>query len=238
MISKETIQLVRDRTDIVAVVSERVPSLKRHGRRFTGLCPFHKEKTPSFSVNQDSGLYHCFGCKEGGDAFKFLERADGMTFVEALRYLAERAGIPIEEEQGPDKQEADRHRREREEQYSTMQVAAGWFEKQLREHPHRKYALDEMAKRGLDPANEAAQAFRLGYAPAGWDELAGFLKKQGVSPAVGEAVGLLVPRSSGSGFYDRFRHRLMFAVMDAQGRVVAFSGRALRELLESPPTTE
>jgi DNA primase len=227
MISKETIELVRDRTDLVAVVSERVPSLKRHGRRFTGLCPFHKEKTPSFSVNQESGVYHCFGCKESGDAFKFLERIDGFTFVESVRYLAERAGIPIEEEQGPSKQEADRHKREREEQYSAMQIAAGWFEKQLREHPLRKYATDEMERRALDPGSDAAQAFRLGYAPSGWDELAGFLKKQGVSPALGETVGLLVPRSSGSGYYDRFRHRLMFAVMDVQGRVVAFSGRAL-----------
>ena len=238
MIAKETIQLVRDRTDIVAVVSERVPSLKRHGRRFTGLCPFHKEKTPSFSVNQESGLYYCFGCKESGDAFKFLERIDGMTFVEAVRWLADRAGVPIEEEQGPNKQEADRHKREREEQYSAMQIAAGWFERQLREHAHRQYALDEMAKRGLDPASEAAQAFRLGYAPAAWDELAGFLKKQGVSPAVGETVGLLVPRSSGSGYYDRFRHRLMFAVMDVQGRVVAFSGRALAPLPGEEPTPD
>jgi DNA primase len=238
MISKETIELVRDRTDIVAVVSERVPSLKRHGRRFTGLCPFHKEKTPSFSVNQESGVYHCFGCKESGDAFKFLELIDGFTFVESVRYLAERAGIPIEEEQGPNKQEADRHKREREEQYSAMQTAASWFERQLREHPHRKYAIDEMERRALDPASEAAQAFRLGYAPSAWDELAGFLKKQGVSPALGETVGLLVPRSSGTGYYDRFRHRLMFAVMDVQGRVVAFSGRALAPLPGDEPLAD
>ena len=100
MISKDTIALVRDRTDIVAVVSESVPSLKKRGRRFQGLCPFHKEKTPSFHVNPDAGVYHCFGCKESGDVFTFLMRADGYTFHEAVRALAERAGIPIEEERG------------------------------------------------------------------------------------------------------------------------------------------
>jgi DNA primase len=227
MISKDTISLVRDRTDIVAVVSESVPSLKKRGRRFTGLCPFHKEKTPSFNVNPDSGLYHCFGCKESGDAFTFLERVEGYTFGEALRALAERAGIPIEEDRSAAPSEADRHRKERDALYSVMHMAATWYEQQLREHPERSHATDELARRGLQADTEAVQAFRLGYAPQAWDGLASFLKKQGVSPAVADAVGLIVPRSGGSGYYDRFRHRLMFAVADAQGRVVAFSGRAL-----------
>lgn len=100
MISKDTIALVRDRTDVVAVVTESVPSLKRRGRRWLGLCPFHKEKTPSFHVNPDTGVYHCFGCKESGDVFKFLERVEGYTFVEAVRALAERAGVAIVEESG------------------------------------------------------------------------------------------------------------------------------------------
>src|ERR1700734_3549512 len=111
MISKDTIALVRDRTDIVAVVSDSVPSLKRRGRRFLGLCPFHKEKTPSFNVNQDTGVYHCFGCKESGDVFTFLQKADGYTFHEAVRALAERAGIVIEEERGVLPSEADRHKK-------------------------------------------------------------------------------------------------------------------------------
>lgn len=230
MISKDTISLVRDRTDIVAVVTESVPSLKKRGRRFVGLCPFHKEKTPSFHVNPDLGLYHCFGCKESGDAFRFLERAEGYTFTEAVRALAERAGIAIEEDRDSSPTDAQRHKKERDALYGAVQVAATWFELQLREHPHRSYAMSELARRGLDPSSEIAKAFRLGYAPSGWDGLVLFLKKQGISPAVAEAVGLIVPRSSGSGYYDRFRHRLMFAVQDAQGRVVAFSGRAL------PPT--
>jgi DNA primase len=231
MISKETISLVRDRTDLVAVISESVPSLKKRGRRFIGLCPFHKEKTPSFNVNPDTGLYHCFGCKESGDAFSFLEKIEGYAFAEAVRALAERAGIPIEEERSATPSEADRHKKERAALYGAMQMAATWYEQQMVEHPRASFALEELAGRGLQAGDEVLRAFRVGYAPDGWEGLASFFKKQGVSPAVGESVGLLVPRSSGSGYYDRFRHRLMFAVLDAQGRVVAFSGRALR----SPP---
>ncbi len=230
MISKDTIGLVRDRTDIVAVVSESVPSLKKRGRRFIGLCPFHKEKTPSFNVNPDSGLYHCFGCKESGDVFTFLERVEGYSFGEAIRVLAERAGIPVEVDETARvaQSDADRHKREREALYSVMQMAAVWYEAQLRDHPERSYALEELARRSLAPDNDAVQAFRIGYAPPGWDGLGIFLKQQGCSPATAELVGLSVPRASGSGYYDRFRHRLMFAVIDAHGRVVAFSGRALR----------
>jgi len=227
MISKDTIALVRDRTDIVAVVSESVPSLKKRGRRHLGLCPFHKEKTPSFNVNQDTGVFHCFGCKEGGDVFAFVMKVDGYTFMEAVRMLAERAGIPIEEERGAVPTEADRHKRNREELYSAMAVAAEFYEEQLRVHPQRQYAVDELARRGLAPDAPAVQAFRVGYAPPGWEGLAAHLKRKGISPQQGEDVGLLVPRSSGSSHYDRFRHRLMFAVIDTQGRVVAFSGRAL-----------
>lgn len=227
MISKDTITLVRDRTDIVAVITESVPSLKKRGRRHVGLCPFHKEKTPSFHVNPDMGLYHCFGCKESGDVFRFLERVEGYTFTEAVRTLAERAGIPIEEERNASPTDAQRHKKERDALYAAMQIAATWYESQLCEHPQRSSAMGELARRGVDPSSEVAKSFRLGYAPSSWDGLFGFLKKQGVSPAVAELVGLVVPRTSGSGYYDRFRHRLMFAVHDAQGRVVAFSGRAL-----------
>ena len=241
MISKDTIALIRERSDIIAVIGESVPTLKKRGRKFLGLCPFHKEKTPSFNVNADSGVYHCFGCKESGDVISFLERSEGYSFSEAVRFLAERAGIAIEEERGPAPAEAERRRKDRDALYGVMQMAATWYERQLAEHPQRTFAIDELARRALGPTDAAVQAFRVGYAPAAWDELATFLKKQGVSPATAESVGLLVPRSSGSGYYDRFRHRLMFAVADAQGRVVAFSGRALApipgedEAREPPP---
>lgn len=236
MISPETIALVRERTDILAIISEAVPSLKRHGRSWSGLCPFHKEKTPSFHVNPDRGFFHCFGCKESGSAIDFLIRHDGYTFPEAVRALAERAGITVEETKGSSAfGEVDRQKKAREDLYAVNQLAATFFEEQLRTHEHRGYAIEELTRRALTPGtnpriDQVLQAFRIGYAPSGWDGLATFLRAQGVSPVAAETVGLLVPRSSGSGYYDRFRHRLMFAVVDAQGRVVAFSGRVLRDL--------
>ena len=236
MISPETIALVRDRTDILAVISESVPSLKRRGRSWVGLCPFHKEKTPSFHVNPDRGFFHCFGCKESGSAIDFLIKNEGYTFPEAVRALAERAGIQVEESQKTGAfAEQDRQKKARDELYAVNQLAATFYEQELRKNEHKSFAIEELEKRGLTPgkdqrADDALQAFRIGYAPAGWDGLANFLRAQGVSPAAAETVGLLVPRSNGSGYYDRFRHRLMFAVVDPQGRVVAFSGRALSPL--------
>jgi DNA primase len=273
LISPDTIALVRDRTDLAAVVTESVPSLKRRGRSWVGLCPFHKEKTPSFHVNPDRGFFHCFGCKEAGSAIDFVMKVDGLTFPEAVRSLAERAGVAIEEERG-ERTEVDRQKKQREDLYAVNHLAATFFEQQLRAHPQRQFALQELARRALVPTwgraeatppdasgvapagahdgpvadlgaeriDDTLQAFRIGYAPPGWDGLANFLKAQGVSPVAAEAVGLLVPRASsgvGSGaptwrHYDRFRHRLMFAVIDPQGRVVAFSGRALKDLPDTP----
>jgi len=236
LISPETIALVRDRTDILAVIGEGVPSLKRRGRSWVGLCPFHKEKSPSFHVNPDRGFFHCFGCKESGSAIDFLMKHEGYTFPEAVRALAERAGIAVEESKNTAQiTEADRQRKAKDDLYAVNALAATYFEEQLRKHEHCAFAIEELEKRGLPPGkdpkiDEVLQAFRIGYAPPGWDGLTSFLKAQGVSPVAAETVGLLVPRSSGSGYYDRFRHRLMFAVVDAQGRVVAFSGRALRDL--------
>ena len=232
MIPDDVIAQVRERSDIIAVISETVPTLKRKGRTYVGLCPFHKEKTGSFNVNPDRGFFHCFGCKKSGDVIAFIMEVEGSPFSEAVRSLAERLGLQIEEtRQQPT--EVDRTKRLKEDLYAANQLAAVWFEQQLREHPLRGYALDELDKRGLSfgegVMDEALRAFRIGYAPAGWDGLATFMKAQGASPLTGETAGLLVPRSSGSGHYDRFRHRLMFAVCDPQGRVVAFSGRALAE---------
>lgn len=251
MIPPETIAAVRDRTNIVTVIQESVPSLKKRGRSWVGLCPFHKEKTPSFHVNADRGFFHCFGCKESGSAIDFVMKHDGYTFPEAVRMLAERCGVLIEEDSRP-RDEVDRAKKHKEDLYAALGVAAAFYERQLREHPDRAYALRELAARGLLPSwardedgepteamtkvDDVLQAFRVGYAPAGWDALANHLRSQSVSPSMAEQVGLLVPKSSGGGHYDRFRHRLMFAVVDPQGRVVAFSGRALEPIAgEKPP---
>jgi len=260
LISPETIAQVKERTDIVALVGETV-RLTRRGRSFTGLCPFHKEKTPSFHVNPERGFFHCFGCKESGSGVDFLMKAHGMTFPEAVRELASKAGIEVDDTAtNEDQRRAEAARRGKEDLYTVNDVAAAYYESMLgladdrRRHPLAHYAIQEMMKRGMpslekpggrdpgdhdgsaidgdDPAElarwlDSAQAFRIGYAPHAWDGLASYLREQGLSPTVAEKVGLIVPRSTGSGHYDRFRHRLMFAVVDVMGRIVAFSGRAL-----------
>jgi DNA primase len=235
MIGQETIDRIRHETKIVELVGETV-RLQRRGRSFTGLCPFHKEKTPSFHVNPERGFYHCFGCHASGDAIKFVQETQGLDFVEAVRALCERVGIDIvENESDAERKQQAEARRRQQELYDIGDRAAEYFERMLREHPLGDHARAELARRGLTPSTptdtiaDALQAFRIGYAPYGWDGLVRFLKESGLSARAAETVGLLAPRKTGSGHYDRFRHRLMFTVIDVQGRVVAFSGRALNE---------
>lgn len=241
MISAETVRQVRERCDIVAVVKSVVPTLAKKGRRWVGLCPFHQEKTGSFNVNPERGAYYCFGCKESGSVIDFMMKAEGYTFPEAVRLLAEQAGIEIQEERETrDKSEQDRERRFRDDLLAANAVAAQFFVDQLRSHPHAGYALRELEKRALVPAwhsgygrtkaDDALDAFKVGYAPGDWDALAKHFQRNRIAPTLGEALGLLAPRKDGSGHYDRFRHRLMFAVVDRHGKVVAFSGRALEAL--------
>ena len=238
MISETTITAVRDRTDIAALIGESI-KLVRRGRSHLGLCPFHKEKSPSFSVNAERGVFYCFGCKEHGDAIGFVMKQEGRSFQEAVRELAERAGIEVEDNAtDADRREAAAARRSTEDLYAVNALAATFYEHSLRGGPGMRphalavAAVDELARRGLPlegpPEVDAAlRAFRIGYAPNAWDGLVAYLQRQGVSPVVAERAGLIVPRSSGGGHYDRFRHRLMFAVIDVAGRVIAFSGRAL-----------
>lgn len=242
MISPETVSRVREHTDLVALVSKTV-RLTRRGRSFVGLCPFHNEKSPSFHVNPDRGFFHCFGCKEGGSAIDFIMRIEGLPFPEAVRQLAEAAGIEIQESARVRFPEDD----DREALLRINELAALFFEGQLRghesapPHPNAGFAHDELARRGLhigEPGDSdeerqmqaALQAFRMGYAPHGWDGLVAHLTAQGLSLELAERLGLVARRQSGSGFYDRFRHRLMFAVTDIAGRVIAFSGRALPDV--------
>ena len=236
MISPETIALVKERTDIVALIAETV-KLTRKGRSWTGLCPFHKEKSPSFNVNADRGFFHCFGCKESGSSVDFLMKLHGLSFRESVEDLAQRLGIAIEETATAEEQrEANAARRTKDDLYRVNQLAALYFEQCMRPgsegHPLAHYAREEVERRGLGAgsgpeAAHALQTFRVGYAPHAWDALASHLKRQGISPLVAEHAGLLIPRSNGPGHFDRFIHRLMFAVVDVMGRVVAFSGRAL-----------
>lgn len=230
MIPEDKIAEIRERTDIVALVQEYVP-LKRAGASFKGLCPFHSEKTPSFHVHPARGFFHCFGCQTSGDALSFLMKVEGRSFPDVVRTLAERAGVELPVMDS--REEASyRRAREREQRLAAiMDAAAGFYVKQLREHPLARMARDELERRHI--TMETAASFRLGYAPHGWDALARWLAEHGWSPAEAEEVGLIVRRRSGDGYYDRFRHRLLFPITDAQGRIVAFSGRIL-----DPPEDE
>lgn len=230
MIDPDTIARIRDRLSIAEIVGESV-KLERRGRSLLGLCPFHKEKSPSFHVNEERGRYHCFGCQASGDVFSFVQNIEGLSFIEAIQKLAERAGVQLEEEASPEqrRQRSDEKRREQA-LYDANLAAAAFFERMLAEHPGAKVARDELTRRQLPlggPADAVLRAFRVGYAPEGWDTLAEHLRRAGIDARAAEAAGLVAPRKSGGGYYDRFRQRLMFAVVDLQGRVVAFSGRAL-----------
>lgn len=239
MISPATIALVKERTDITALVAESV-RLVRRGRSLLGLCPFHQEKTPSFHVNPERGVYHCFGCKASGGAVDFVMGTDGLSFPEAVRVLAERAGIEVEDGRTDlERREAIAAKHERDDLYAVNAAASVFYEACLQgpsSPPTAKHARAELARRGvaLPDGTNAASAFRLGYAPSGWDGLVTYLRKQGISLVAAERVGLIVPRTGGVGHYDRFRHRLMFPVLDVMGRVVAFSGRVLPEATPSP----
>jgi DNA primase len=228
VIPDEKVAEVRERTDIVALVQEYVP-LKRIGASFRGLCPFHAEKSPSFYVHPARQFFHCFGCQASGDALKFFMQIEGRTFPEALRTLAERAGVelPTLDEQG---EAAYRRARQREERWlALMEAATAFYVKEMAGHPRGAMARAELERRGV--RDEAATEFRLGYAPHGWSALADHLRDKGMNASEAEELGLLVPRKGGSGHYDRFRHRLMFPITDHQGRIVAFSGR----MLDPPP---
>lgn len=244
MISQATIEAVKARTNIADLIGETM-RITRRGRAFLGLCPFHKEKSPSFSVNPERGVFYCFGCKEHGGAIDFVMKSEGLTFPEAVRSLAERAGIEVQDgATDNERREAEAARRAKDDLYAVNALAATFYEFSMRggpgvrAHTLAPLALAEMERRGLDVAGAAVQAFRVGYAPHAWDGLTAYLAKNGVSPATAERVGLLIPRTSGDGHYDRFRHRLMFPVLDVSGRVIAFSGRALPESDGAPPLAE
>lgn len=215
-IPEDTLQTVRDRVDLVELIGRYV-ALKKAGRSFKGLCPFHHEKTPSFTVNPDRGAYHCFGCGEGGNAFGFLMRLENLTFPEAVRSLAAQHGIAIPE--SGRSEEAGLVERVLE----ANAVAQRLYTRAL-EGEEGRAARDYLAGRGLGAEDFAR--FGIGLAPAGWDELGRELRRANVPATVGERAGLLRERQSG-GHYDLLRGRVTFPIQDARGRVVAFGGRAL-----------
>lgn len=221
LIPEETIQQVTEAVDIVEVISQYVP-LKQAGKNYRGLCPFHKEKTPSFTVSPEKRIFYCFGCRAGGNVFNFLMRYERMSYPEAVRALAEQVGIAVPTTGGVD---AERQRERREELLRVNAATARVYQAALRDSRAGRRAREYLASRGV--SDDAIEAFGLGYAPQGWDYLLKTLKKQGITAHMLEAAGL-VQRSAQTGrHYDRFRHRLIFPIHNAEGRVVAFGGRTL-----------
>ncbi len=226
MFSEDIISRVRDSVDIVDLVSGYV-SLKKTGKNHTGLCPFHAEKTPSFSVNPDKQIFHCFGCGAGGDAFKFIELQEGLNFPEAMKKLAARAGITLPADtsyRGADKKSED----ERKGLLKIVSDAAQYYRAELA-GPAGGAARAYLKKRGV--SDQVVQEFGLGFSRPEWDGLLRHLRQKGHSPGQIERAGLIIRRSEGEGHYDRFRGRLMFPIHDIGGSVIAFGGRVMDDSL-------
>ncbi|HEX6154227.1 MAG TPA: DNA primase [Solirubrobacterales bacterium] len=222
LISSESVERVKQAADIVEVISAHT-DLRRQGARYTGLCPFHDERTPSFSVEPQEKLYHCFGCGVGGDVIKFVEEKEGLNFAEAVELLADRYGVELEREQEDPRAEARRQHRRRLEQL--LDRAAAFYSNYFWESKEAEKARSYLAGRGL--GEKALRDFGVGYAPSAWDKLLVAGQRAGFSVEELRGVGL-VQRGRQGGEYDRFRERIMFPIRDRRGRVLGFGGRAMR----------
>jgi DNA primase len=214
------IQQILGSVDFVRLAS-RFCDLKKKGRTFWALCPFHKEKTPSFSLDPENGLYYCFGCKEGGNAFTLLQKLEGLSFGEALRALAAEAGVDLsqyEAEAGPGADEMERMRR-------LNELATAFYERCLQKARGSETARDYLAGRSISP--DSIEKWRIGYAPDGWEHFLKCARGRAYEPEIVEKVGLALPRQNTPGHYDRFRNRLMFPIGDSVGRTIGFGARAL-----------
>jgi len=224
MITQEKIAEIRNRASIVEVISDYV-TLKKAGRNHMGLCPFHTEKTPSFTVSEEKGIYHCFGCQTGGSVFQFLMQYDQLTFPESVERVAKRYGITVERSQGTG---AARESGDRENLYRINERVAGNYQKLLFAHPEGKRALDYLKSRGVDDAT--ARKFMLGYAPQNGSGLLGLLKTEKWLVNDALRLGLLGQRGPHQ-FHEKFFARVMFPIISPAGKVIAFGGRVLNEAL-------
>ena len=234
-IPEDKILEIKNAADIVELVSE-VVHLKKAGKNFIGLCPFHTEKTPSFTVSPEKQIFYCFGCGAGGNIFSFLMKNDGLAFPEAARSLARRYGIDIPRRSLTPEQK--KRMGERESLLKINQQAMDFFSRVLHRDTSGQPAMAYLNKRGL--SSEIIDRFNIGYAPRGWDHLLNFFSKKGVSLGRVEKSGLILPKKDGRGYYDRFRDRIIFPIIDVNHAVIGFGGRvmddALPKYLNSPET--
>jgi DNA primase len=222
--TKDSIDRLKDSVDMVELVGART-DLRRVGTRFTGLCPFHEERTPSFSVNAEHKLYHCFGCGASGDSIGFVQETEGLDFKQAIEALAERYNVELKREQEDPAAERRRERRER--LLNLVQRATDYYARYLWESGEAKLAREYLAGRGLE--EQVLRDFRVGYAPSAWDKVTVAAQRDGFTREEIAAAGLGQRGRGGSGFYDRFRARIMFPLADPRGRVLGFGARAVRE---------
>ena len=225
LIPNDVINQVIQRSDIVEIIGNYT-ALKKAGRNFKALCPFHNEKTPSFVVNPDKQIFHCFGCGVGGNAVGFLMRQEHLEFPEAVRFLANKAGVVIPED---DSATPSPSRQLREEILKINALAASFFHEMLltSREADAKTALDYLKNRGVDL--ETVKKFQLGFAPNEWDALLKYLKSKGISEELISKAGLIIAREEKRGFYDRFRNRIVFPILDIQSRFVAFGARTMED---------
>ena len=233
-----TIEAVKERADIVDVVGEHVV-LKKKGREFVGICPFHDDSKPSMTVSPAKQFYYCFSCGAGGNSIKFLMEFQRQSFSEVVLDLARRYQLPVETVDGPQQEKLKQQLSRRDKLHRALALASGWFRAQLRTEAGADALRYLRETRGL--SETTLDQFELGYAPDQWDGLLKHLQQvEGLAPELLEAAGLVVPRKGGNGFYDRFRHRVIVPIRDRQGRVIGFGGRSLDgsepKYLNSPET--
>lgn len=233
-----TIEAVKERADIVDVVGEHVV-LKKKGREFVGICPFHDDSKPSMTVSPAKQFYYCFSCGAGGNSIKFLMEFQRQSFSEVVLDLARRYQLPVETVDGPQQEKLKQQLSRRDKLHRALALASGWFRAQLRTDAGADALRYLRETRGL--SETTLDQFELGYAPDQWDGLLKHLQQvEGLAPELLEAAGLVVPRKGGNGFYDRFRHRVIVPIRDRQGRVIGFGGRSLDgsepKYLNSPET--
>ena len=229
------IERLRVESDITSIISEYI-SLKKKGKNFWGCCPFHHEKTPSFSVASEKGFFYCFGCQTGGNVFQFLMKVENITFMEAVTKVAQKLNIPL-----PEKEKSASEiirEREKKELYRVNEMARDFFYSCLTKTNYGKEAIQYLTSRGL--THTAIDTFKIGFAPPGWDKLYTAFRDRGIDDETLAKAGLTSPRPSGDGSYDRFRNRIIFPICDVRGRVIGFGGRVMDDsqpkYLNSPET--